>query len=77
MYALSHKYAWEQTKNKVFYEPCLPNIASRWKEIYIPIPKDFKTFNSIKEIAYNAIQNQWNSKEQIQLLKNNYSTYLV
>ena len=77
MYALSHKYAWEQTKNKVFYEPCLPNIASRWKEIFIPIPNDPKIYDIIKETAYNSIQNQWSSKEKIQILKNKYNTYLV
>ena len=42
LYALSHKYVWEQTENKVFYEPCLPNIADRWKELMIPIFKDKK-----------------------------------
>lgn len=77
MYALSHKYAWEQTKNKVFYEPCLPNIADRWKEIFIPIPNDTNIYENIKGIVYNTIQNQWKSKEKIQILKSTYDTYLV
>ncbi len=41
LYALSHEFTFEQAKNKVFIDTTLPNIASRWKELYIPIyPKE-------------------------------------
>lgn len=77
LYALSHKYVWEQTENKVFYEPCLPNIDDRWKEIMIPIPNDKKTFQDIKNRVKNAIKNQWKSKEDIKTLKENFDVFMV
>lgn len=77
LYALSHKYVWEQTENKVFYEPCLPNIADRWKELMIPIFKDKKTFEIIKTKADNIVKKQWDSKKSIQDLRKNFDAYLI
>lgn len=77
LYALSHKYVWEQTENKVFYEPCLPNIAERWKELMIPIFKDKKTFNLIKMKAENIVKEQWSFKKSIQDLRKNFDAYLI
>ena len=42
----------------MFYEPCLPNIASRWKEIYIPI--------------YTHVLNEIYYKNPLELLKEPY-----
>ena len=77
LYALSHRYTWEQTKNKVFYEPCLPNIDDRWKEILIPIPQDNEQFNGIKTQVDSVIKNQWKSKENIKSLKDNFDVFMV
>ena len=77
LYALSHKYTWEQTKNKVFYEPCLPNIDDRWKDILIPIPQDEAKFNEIKEKIASVINNQWKSKEDIKYLKDDFDVFMV
>ena len=77
LYALSHKYVWEQTENKVFYEPCLPNIADRWKELMIPIFKDKKTFNLIRTKAENIVKEQWDAKKSIQDLRKNFDAYLI
>lgn len=77
LYALSHKYVWEQTENKVFYEPCLPNIADRWKELMIPIFKDKKIFEIIKTKADNIVKKQWDSKKSIQDLRKNFNAYLI
>lgn len=77
LYALSHKYTWEQTENKVFYEPCLPNIADRWKEILIPIPNDNDEFDKIKKTIENIIKNQWASKKDISVLKKEYDVFMV
>lgn len=77
LYALSHRYTWEQTENKVFFEPCLPNIADRWKEILIPIPKDSKDFARIKLKMQNVIEKQWKSKENIADLKRNFDVFMV
>lgn len=77
MYAFSHLYVWEQTKNKVFYEPCLPNIADRWKDIYIPIFNDKEMFEQIKDSVKAIVENQWGSKELMQKLRETASAYLI
>ena len=77
LYALSHKYTLEQTKNKVFYEPCLPNIADRWKEILIPIPNDKNDFDNITLKMKDVIKEQWKSKENISDLKKNFDVFMV
>jgi type I restriction enzyme M protein len=77
LYALSHKYTWEQTENKVFYEPCLPNIDDRWKEIFIPIPQDKVAFTELKQKVANVVKNQWKSKEEIANLRKNFDVFMV
>lgn len=78
LYALSHRYIWEQTKNKIFYEPCLPNIGDRWKDLCIPIPKDKQKFEDIKSTLSNAIYHkQWLFKADIDMLKKEYGAYMI
>lgn len=78
LYALSHKYTWEQSKNKIFYEPCLPNIGSRWQELKIPVPKDPKVFEQLKaDLAETIIGKQWGFRQDIAGLKTKYGAYLV
>ncbi|PAF50325.1 hypothetical protein BKH44_08455 [Helicobacter sp. 13S00477-4] len=77
LYALSHRFVWEQTKNKVFYEPCLPNIDDRWQEILIPIPNDKKIYESIKRNVAGIIKQQWNSKQNLSLLREEHDVFLV
>lgn len=77
LYALSHRYTFEQTENKVFYEPCLPNIENRWKEILIPIPKDNYVLQEIKQITTEIIKNQWKFKENINVLKKEFNVFMV
>lgn len=78
LYALSHRYIWEQTKNKIFYEPCLPNIGERWKDLYIPVPKNENKFREIKQTLAEAIYNkQWQFKSDIYTLKQEYGAYMI
>ena len=78
LYALSHRYIWEQTKNKIFYEPCLPNIGERWKDLYIPVPKNENKFREIKQTLSEAIYNkQWQFKSDIYTLKQEYGAYMI
>lgn len=77
LYALSHRYTFEQTKNKVVYEPCIPNIADRYKEILIPIPNDKDIFNDIKGSIENVVKKQWQSKEEIAKLKKDFDVFMV
>ena len=77
LYALSHKYVWEQTKNRIFYEPCLPNIADRWKEIKIPVLKDKQKFAILKERLSTTIEKQWEFKKNIADLRRLDNAYLI
>ena len=40
MYALSHKIVASEAANKIFIDTTLPNIAERWKELKVPVPKN-------------------------------------
>lgn len=77
LYALSHRYTWEQTKSKVFYEPCLPNIADRWKDVMIPIYNDASEFQIVKEKAKQIVEQQWAAKRDIQLLRESNDAFLI
>ncbi|MCQ2261569.1 MAG: N-6 DNA methylase [Bacteroidales bacterium] len=77
LYALSHRYVWDQSQNKVFYEPCLPNIANRWVDIKIPIYNDAKVFESVKLKAKAIVEQQWKSKELMQLMRKEDDAYLI
>lgn len=75
MYALSHKLTAEQSNNKIFIDTTLPNIAERWKEIEIPVYKDTKKFNTIKEKVNQVVMSQWNSLKEISEMREKYDIY--
>ncbi len=75
LYALSHKLVYEQSKNKIFIDTTLPNIAERWKEIKIPIYKNVEVFNNLKEKTADIISKQWNALKEINLLKEECDVY--
>ena len=75
MYALSHKLTAEQSNNKIFIDTTLPNIAERWKEIEIPVYKDTKKFNTIKEKVNQVVMSQWDSLKEISEMKEKYDIY--
>lgn len=75
LYALSHKLTNEQSKNKIFIDTTLPNIADRWKEIKIPIYKDKEKLNLINNKLKEVISNQWNSLKEIDDMKKNFDVY--
>lgn len=76
-YALSHRYSWEQTKSKVFYEPCLPNIADRWTDIEIPVFTNAKEFEIIKKKVAKVFTDIWASKKTIRELRNSHDAFLI
>ena len=77
MYALSHKLVAEESKNKIFIDTTLPNIANRWKEIKIPIPKDKEKLNEITNMMKSIVSNQWKAQEDIENCKNKFDVYSV
>ncbi|WP_297192201.1 N-6 DNA methylase [uncultured Campylobacter sp.] len=75
LYALSHKYTYEQELNKIFIDTTLPNIANRWKEISIPIYQDKNKQNEISNRVKTLIKSQWRSLEEIYKLKEQDGVY--
>lgn len=75
MYALSHTITNEQSKNKIFIDTTLPNIASRWQEIYIPVYRDKNKMSEIKQKIEKVVESQWKSLKQIDDMKKNFKVY--
>ena len=59
LFALSHNIVKMQTDNKVLIETTLPNIGDRWKQIYIPIPRDKKQLVKITQQIKSVIDLKW------------------
>ncbi len=72
-----HRYVWEQTVNKIFYEPCLPNISDRWEDLSIPIYDDPAAFALMKERAKKVIDTQWEVRKQIAAMKSDADAYMI
>lgn len=75
MYALSHNITNKQAQNKIFIDTTLPNIASRWKEIAIPIYNDKKKMKEINKKVEEVVECQWKSLKQIDDMKKNFNVY--
>lgn len=75
LYALSHQLVAEQSRNKIFIDTTLPNIAKRWTEIRIPVFEDVHKYEQVKELAKKIVEQQWNALKEIDHLKKNYDVY--
>lgn len=69
LYLLSHDLITAQAKNKVLIETTLPNIADRWKELYLPVHKDSKIIEDISERIKVIIESKWKAIKDIDSLK--------
>lgn len=75
MYALSHNLTNQQAQNKIFIDTTLPNIADRWKEISIPVYKEEKRMEEIKNKIKGIVENQWKSLKEIDDMKKKFDVY--
>lgn len=75
MYALSHNLTNQQAQNKIFIDTTLPNIADRWKEISIPVYKEEKRMEEIKNKIKGIVKNQWKSLKEIDDMKKKFDVY--
>ena len=75
LYALSHNLTAQQAKNKVFLDTTLPNIASRWQELEIPIIEDKKKFEEMKLKMERVIQHHWKALKEMDDLWNGGEIY--
>ena len=69
LYLLSHRLVSEQSNNKVLIETTLPNIADRWKELYLPISKSLDEIKKITEKVKKVIDDKWSAENEIIKLK--------
>lgn len=75
LYAFSHKLVQEQAEDKIFIDTTLPNIADRWKELYIPIYKNPDEFKDINEKAKKVVSSQWSAMKEISDFRANYDIH--
>lgn len=75
LYALSHKLVQEQSENKVFIDTTLPNIASRWQELFIPVYENKEVFESIKQKSSSVVGNQWKALKEMADFRKNFDLH--
>ena len=75
LYDLSHKLVQEQSENKVFIDTTLPNIASRWQELFIPIYENKEIFESIKQKTCSVVSNQWKALKEMADFRKNFDLH--
>ena len=73
LFAFSHELVQEQLKNKIFIDTTLPNIADRWKELYIPVYKKPSEYDEIKGKVAKLIDNQWKSLAHLSEFRTKYN----
>lgn len=72
LYTLSHEITQRQLPQKVLIDTTLPNIASRWKELYLPILKDKAVVQTISYSIKQALQSKWKAQERIMNLRSKF-----
>ena len=72
IYLLSHKLTQLQLPQKVLIDTTLPNIAGRWKELYLPVLKDKETAAQIALRIKSAFQSKWKAQEEIAKLRSEF-----
>ena len=77
MYALSHKIVAAEATNKIFIDTTLPNIAERWKELKIPVPKNKTDLDLLTTRMKSIVSHQWKAQEQIEKCKAENDIYSV
>ena len=69
VYLLSHELTQRQLPQKVMIDTTLPNIADRWKELYLPVHKDKQAAMQISKQIKEAFQGKWKAQEEIAKLR--------
>ncbi len=72
IYLLSHDITQRQLPQKVLIDTTLPNIATRWKELYLPVLKDKTATQNISSRIKLAFQSKWKAQEEIAKLRSEF-----
>ncbi|PIZ63875.1 DNA methyltransferase [Candidatus Saccharibacteria bacterium CG_4_10_14_0_2_um_filter_52_9] len=65
LYLLSHKLTQEQLPSKIFIDTTLPNIAKRYEDLYLPVDKDPKTRQYIKDRIKAVFEKRWQAQQSL------------
>ena len=65
IYLLSHHLTQRQLPQKVLVDTTLPNIASRWKELYLPTIKDKSEIERMTGRIKSTFESKWKAQETI------------
>jgi len=74
IWLLSHNTTQRQLPQKVLIDTTLPNIADRWKELYLPILKDKEAASKIAASIKTAFQSKWKAQEEIMKLRDQFGS---
>lgn len=72
IYMLSHEITQRQLPQKIMIDTTLPNIADRWKELYLPVMKDKAEVVKVSERIKSAFQAKWKAQEEISKLRSDF-----
>ncbi|MBI3273716.1 MAG: restriction endonuclease subunit S [Candidatus Colwellbacteria bacterium] len=65
LYLFSHRLTQKQLYNKVLIDTTLPNIGRRWEELYLPVAKDPKEREKIRQKIRSAFIKKWEAQKEI------------
>lgn len=77
IYLLSHNLTQRQLSQKVLMDTTLPNIANRWKELYLPVFRDKETAVQIALRIKSAFQSKWKAQEEIARLRSEFGSLIT
>ncbi len=72
IYLMSHELTQRQLPQKIMIDTTLPNIADRWKELYLPVMTDKTTVARVSERIKSAFQAKWKAQEEIAKLRSEF-----
>lgn len=74
LYLFSHELTQKQLDNKIMIDTTLPNIGRRWEELYLPVAKDPKEREKIKEKIKQALTKKWEGQEKLMQIQEEFGT---
>ncbi len=77
LYLFSHELTQKQLYNKIMIDTTLPNISNRWRELYLPIAKDKKERDKIRDKMKIAFEQKWKASEKILQLKDEFGNLVT
>lgn len=74
LYLFSHQLTQKQLYNKVLIDTTLPNIGRRWEELYLPVAKDLKEREKIRQKIKGAFVKKWAAQREITAISDEFGS---